>query len=64
MDDVHDKTTLLLPSIPPTCRIQADLDRIETTADLLRRLLRLALRRDREAARVGAGDRREVANHA
>ena len=55
---MHDRAEPPLPSvIPATPVIRAELDRTETAADLLRRLLRLALRRDRESALLA--ERRE-----
>ncbi len=41
-------------AIPPADVIRADLARVNVEADLLRRQLRLALKRDREARRLAA----------
>jgi len=52
-------------AIPPVRVIQADLERTEAAAELLRKLLRLALERDRRAAQLGGGAAQEGGpNHA
>jgi hypothetical protein len=47
--------------IPSPETVRADLERVNTEANLLRRLLRLALRREREAERLAEATRQGVA---
>jgi hypothetical protein len=47
--------------IPSPETVRADLKRVNTEANLLRRLLRLALRGEREAERLAAPGRQGVA---
>src|SRR4051812_22433891 len=50
---------LIADIIPPPDVVQAHLERVETEANLLRRLLKLSLQRQHEAERLGHG--KEVA---
>jgi hypothetical protein len=50
----RDDKSVVACLIPAPEIIEAELDRIETEADLLRRLMRLALRRRDEAERLAA----------
>jgi hypothetical protein len=47
------KTTALLPDVPPSAELRMRLAHTLTEAGLLKTLLQLALRREREAERLG-----------